>query len=264
MTDYIGRHHRRVGRNGRDTGEALTNNTINFINSTFHSSPTYRVMEVESNKYTDVKEMEARVVEVERLGSLREIILRPTYSLEIGMYTRFDGDTWMLIDKYGGTGSTSVKMLAIRTNQFLRWNDENGDFREFNCVASATDLGSKSKQSKNEIEWNKYDVRLPVGQLFVSVELNEYTRDIGLNHRFIFGRNAYEITGIDDMTMSDDEGYGIIQFTAKITTKRAQDDFESGIADNKYGDIYYSEEENTSNGITSDKDENDMNGGRLW
>lgn len=267
---YLDRYKRRVRRSGEDVGEALTNNTIEFIDSTFHASSTYRVMSVESSKY-DIDEIDGRVVQVERLGSLREIILRPTKSLEVGMYIEIDDEWFLLIDKYGGTGSTSIKMLAIKINESLKWRDENqynnyiknkdnddyidNDFHEFKCVASATDLGSKSKQSKNEIEWNKYDVRLPVGQLFVSVEKNKHTEKIDLNDRFIFGRNVYEIVGIDDITLVDDEGYGIIQYTVKITTRRNRDDFINGIAENTYG-------EQIDDDIDSENGED--GGDRLW
>ncbi len=241
-----------MSRNGeiKNVGDAYTQNTIAFIESTFHASPTYKVMKVDSSVYTDITEMDGRVVEIERLGTLREIVLRPTKNLEIGMSVKIDDEWFLLIDKYGGTGSTSIKMLAIKINETLRWRDEeqnkiwlenkdnpsyvDNDYYSFKCVASATDLGSKSKQSKNEIEWNKYDVRLPVGQLFVSVEKNDITEEIGLNHRFIFGRNVYEITGIDDITTVNDDGNGIIQYTAKITTKRSEDDFNKNIAVNKY------------------------------
>ena len=265
--DYYEKYIKRLKSIGNNVGEAYHNNTINFIEKTFNASSTYRVMDIESNnpKYSHIKKMDGRVVEVERLGTLREIILRPTKNLEIGMYAKIDDEWFLLIDKYGGTGSTAIKMLAIKINQQLRWYDEDGVLREFKCVASATDLGSKARQSKNEIEWNKYDVRLPVGQLFVSVEKNEYTEKIGLNHRFIFGRNVYEVTGIDDITTTNNEGYGIIQFTVKITTKSSKDDFEKQIAHNDY-QVNTSESE--SNGIslaTSDANEEEKDkGGRLW
>lgn len=261
-SNYLDKYRKRLQRYGDNVGDAYSKNTISFIESTFHASPTYRIMEVESSAYPNLKEMDGRVVEVERLGTLREIILRPTESLEIGMSVKIDDEWFMLIDKYGGTGSTSIKMLAIKINEGLRWYDNKGELQDFKCVASATDLGSKSKQSKNEIEWNKYDVRLPIGQLFVSVEKNEVTERIGLNHRFIFGRNVYEVTGIDDITTVNDDGYGIIQYTVKITTKQDEDDFERNIAHNKYSEE--SEQTiNTFNTLSSVKENGDK-GGRLW
>jgi hypothetical protein len=252
---YIDKYRRRITRTGNDVGEAYKNNTIAFIEATFHKAPTFRVMEVDAYYLPETIEMDARVVEIERLGTLREVILRPSDSLEVGTYVKFDGDTWLLFDKYGGTGATNIKLLAIKCNRQIKWKDKDGNVKEYSCNASATDLGSKSKQSKNEIEWNKYDVRLPLGQLFISMESNPDTSSIKLNQRFVFGRNVYEVTGIDDVTSIDDEGRGIIQLTVKITTQR-DGDFVDGIAVNEYktdGDIVAP--------ITQEDKEDE---GRLW
>lgn len=235
MSSYLDRARRKTAKHGNNSGESISNSTINFINSEFANASTFRVMDVSSSRGLDKdkKKMDARVVQIDRMGSLREILLRPSESLEIGTYVSFDGDDWLITDKHGGTGTTSVKLTSIRTNNVLKWYDEDSELHEIRCVASATDLGSKSKQSKNEIEWNKHDVRLPVGQLFISVELNDSTEMIGLNHRFIFGKSVYEVTGIDDMTLTEDD-YGIIQFTVKLTTKDHRDDFDNGIAYNRF------------------------------
>jgi hypothetical protein len=263
------KYKRRVHRNGKDVGESLTNNTIAFIESTFTASPTYRRMNVfrtnKDTKLVETFEMDARVVEIERLGTIREILLRPNESLDVGTYVEFDNDTWLLYDKYGETGSTSVKLLAIKCNRKAKWIGRDGETKIYNCVASATDIGSKAKQSKNEIEWNKYDVRLPLGQLFMSLEYNEDTKDIRLNDRFIFGRNVYEVTGVDDISSVNEDGYGLIQFTIKITTIRENDDFQSGIAENIYNiedgeqptETTPTEDDTVDEGETGD-------GGMLW
>ncbi|AYP68252.1 hypothetical protein PQE75_gp227 [Bacillus phage vB_BcoS-136] len=264
MSDHIERYRRRVSRNGNDVGEAYKNNTIAFIEATFHSSPTFRRMKVNSYQFPEIKEIDARVVEVERMGSLREAVLRPSQYLDVGAYVHFDDEDYIVFDRHGGTGATNNKLTLARCNRHLKWYDQEGNLQDMLCVASATDLGSKSKQSKNELEWNKYDVRLPVGQLFVFVEINEATKKIDLNDRFIFGRNAYEVTGIDDITAINQDGYGIIQLTIKITTKTAKDDFENGIAFNEYKTDVPNEE--TEVGIMSDNtNETDNKGsGRLW
>jgi hypothetical protein len=272
MSDYLDKYKRRVGRNGNDVGEVYKNNTIAFIEATFHASPTFRVMEVNSTQLPEIKEIDARIVEVERMGSLREAILRPSQFLDVGAYVHFDEEDYIVFDRYGGTGATNVKLLLARCNRQLKWYDENGNFNDLLCVASATDLGSKSKQSKNEIEWNKYDVRLPLGQLFVFVEINELTKDIKLNQRFIFGRNAYEVTGIDDITAINADGYGILQLTVKIAPAKEKDDFENGIAHNSYRvetpldtEVETIQPMNKMMTTTTEtKKDEGKNGGRLW
>lgn len=229
---FSDKYRKRLTRNGDDVGEVYNNNTIAFIESTFSSSPTFRILDVVSTEFPDIKKMDARVIEVERLGSLREILFRHKQGLNVGTYVKFDGDTWLIFDKWGSI-ATGLKVMVEKCNRTIKWS-RNGNVRELDCIASATPLGSKANQGKNEIEWNKYDVRLPMGQLFCFVELNNYTREIELNQRFIFGSNVYEVVGIDDTTSVDTsvnpKGYGILSLTLNITTKRANDDFENRIA----------------------------------
>ena len=225
----------RIRRNGENVGDAYNNNTIALIESTFHASPTFRVIGVSSTEMPLVTEMDARVVEVERMGSLREILFRPTdESLNVGAKVIFDGETWLIFDKFGKN-----KALAEACNRMLKWRDRDGSLIEVDCIASAMDLGSKAKQSRNEIEWNKYDVRLPLGQLFVFAELTDETKKIRLNDRFVFGAKVYEVVGIDDTTTVSRSGFGVIQLVVKVTTIKEEDDFVNGIALNES----YEEEE---------------------
>lgn len=229
---YIDDYKRRVKNNGNDLGEAYDKNTTAFIEESFHASPTFRVLEVKSYEKPLITEMDARVIAVERMGTLREILFRPTSEgLNEGTYVKFDGFTWLIYDKFKG------KVTVAQCNRRLKWYDKNGNFFSLDCVASSTDLGSKAKQSKNELEWNKYDVSLPLGQLFVFVELRPETEEIQLGKRFIFGNKAYEVTGIDDTTVVREKGldaFGVLQLTVKITTIREEDDFVNKIAYNKY------------------------------
>jgi hypothetical protein len=255
MADYIEKYRNRLNRNGADLGEAYNNNTIAFIESTFHASPTFRVMGVKSIEKPHITEMDARVVEVERMGTLREVLFRPTSEgLNEGTYVTFDGHTWLIFDKFGQN-----KALVEQCNRQLKWYDRNGVLHSIDCIASSQDLGSKAKQSKNEIEWNKYDVRLPLGQLFVFVELRPETEKIDLGHRFVFGRKVYEVTGIDDTTIVRENGdnvYGVLQLTVKVTTIKEEDDFENRIAYNIYDD--------TSTVAPTEGDTSTGEGGRIW
>jgi hypothetical protein len=69
MSNHIDKYKRRLGRNGDDVGKVYDNNTIAFIEATFHASPTFRVLEVKSTELTHITEIDARVVEVERMGT---------------------------------------------------------------------------------------------------------------------------------------------------------------------------------------------------
>jgi hypothetical protein len=69
---------------------------------------------------------------------------------------------------------------------------------------------------------------------------------------------VYEVFGIDETTLVDKSGFGVIQFTVKISTKHNKDDFETGIAYDKYEVI----EPEPIQGIASTSD--DEEGGRIW
>lgn len=230
MSNHIDKYKARLNPFGTNIGQAFTSNTTNFMENAFTESPTYRRMGVSGTEYPDLLEIDGRAIEVERMGSLREVLFRPlSDGLNIGTYLTFDNETWLIFDRFGKS-----KALVAQCNRKLRWRDSKDILHEVECIASASDLGSKSKQSKNEIEWNKFDVRLPLGQLFVFVELTEQTSKIGLNDRFIFGRKVFEVTGLDDTTTVNRNGHGLLQLTIKVTTIREEDDFENGIAQNFY------------------------------
>jgi hypothetical protein len=252
MGEHIDKYRRRLQRNGNNVGEVYANNTIAFIEATFASSPTFRVVGVSSFEKPDVNEIDARVVEVERMGSLREILFRPSsVGLNVGTYITFDNETWLIFDKFGKN-----KVLVEQCNRTLKWRDKDNSIIEVNCIASSMDLGSKAKQSKNEIEWNKFDVRLPLGQLFVFVELNNFTHKIKLNQRFIFGSKVYEVVGIDDTTSINKSGFGVLQLTVKVDTIKEEDDFENRIALNRYDDV--------STVIPTEGNSETGEGGSIW
>lgn len=252
---YLDKYKNRLGRKGNNVGEVYANNTIAFIEATFSDAPTFRVLEVVSRQYPEITEIDARVVEVERMGTLREVLFRPYQGLNIGTFVKFDGFTWLIFDQWGDKDSTKYVALVEKCNRTIKWQDKDGVIHELDCIASQSPLGSKAGQGKNDIEWNKYDVSLPTGQLFVFVERNDLTDSIQMNQRFIFGRNAYEVFGIDDTSFVDKNGYGIIQLLVKIDVKRDADDFTNRIAFNSY--------ETSVADVTNTSDTGDT-GGNIW
>lgn len=267
MSDYIKRYRNRTLRRGKDAGEFYENNTIAYIESTFADSPTFRVLKVNSTEFPNIQEIDARVVEVERMGSLREILFRPKQYLNIGTYVEFDNRTWIVSDAWGDTSFTS-KVLIQRCNQKLKfaisedWADDglvdDSKIFETYCVSSQSPLGSKATQGKADIGFNQYSVMLPTGQLFVYLEKNSATETIKLNKRLIFGSSVYEVYGVDDTSLTNENGFGIIQLTIKLTTSRDSDDFKNQIAFNGV------EKENLKDSISHIEKEEEDKGGRLW
>lgn len=264
MSNYINRYKNRLKRNGNDDGEVYANNTIAFMEATFHASPSFRVLKVKSVERPEITEIDARVVEVERMGTLREVLFRPKQYLNVGAYVEFDGSMWIVSDLWGDKDFTN-RALIQKCNHQLRWstfsdwkdadgNVDNSKIINLPCLASQSPIGSKATQGRLDIPYNRYDVTLPDGQLFVYIERNDYTKEIKLNQRFIFGKSVYEVYGIDDVSLTNSNGFGIIQFLVKVTTAKDTDDFTNQVAFNKTED---SAVENKSTDNSSD-------GGRIW
>ena len=232
---YLERYQNRVNADGKSVGESLKNNTLNFIDKKFKDAPTYRLAKVyKNNDFTNYSEIDTRVLEINRMGSLRTILLRPSKNLDIGNTLFFDGNYWLVYDKYGSV-EDNVKLTVSKINSNLKWIDANDKVCTVPCVSSSSYLGSKSRVNSNNIDYNMFDVRLPTGQIMVFAEINKETKKIDLNHRFIFGRRVYEVTGIDDVSMVDDNYYGVLQFTLEMTIIQSDNDnFETGIAYNEY------------------------------
>lgn len=259
----------RTSARGNNLRSRYENDTENFVNTNFADAPTYRVIDV-YQEYESLGQYEARVNMIERMGNIRNILLRPSYDLKIGNMTRFEGRTWIIFDKYGHIDS-GVKLTAMRTNHSLQWEDADKIHHMIRCYASSSDIGSKSKQNRATIEYNKYDVRLPYGQLYVFIETNKDTVKIDLNHRFIINKIPYEVIGVDNTTQVEDN-YGMIQFTVKRTTLHDKDDLELGIAYNSY---FISEQEDETEvierqALETSKEEDFENevtergGGMIW
>ena len=219
--------------------------TKSFILDNFDDSPTYR--EIDVHEYEEsIGTFGVRVNMIERMGNIRSIILKPDEDLNVGNMAMFEDRTWLIFDKFGHR-DTGVKLTAMRTNYNLKWIDRDGILNTKRCYASSSDIGSKSKQSRASIEYNKYDVRLPFGQLYIFIETTDATEKIDLNQRFIINNIVYEVIGVDNTThvedrriVDEDTGekefykYGIIHYTVKRVTTHPKDDFELGIAYNDY------------------------------
>lgn len=248
MSDYLDRYSKKISQSGSSISDSISTNTTQYIQSKFKDSTTYRRAKYYHRK-NDVEfrnEIDIRALDIRRMGNIRNVLLRPTESLDIGYTLIFDENEWLIYDKYG-SAENHLKLEVAKINDRLVWIDANGILIDLPCVSGTTYIGSKSRQNRYDIETNTYDVRLPAGQIFVFAEYNRDTKTLDLNQRFIFGRKVYEIVGIDDVTSVESDGYGIVQFTMKLTTIIDGDDFISGIAVNNY-----------------DVEEGSSGGGGLW
>lgn len=256
-SDYINKYKNRLGRNGNNNGDVFMQNTISFIESTFADSPTYRLVQVDSSQFTDIKQMDVRVEFVETMGTLKDLLFKPYEGLNIGTYVNFDNDTWLLFDQWGDRNQYKYRARVTKCNRQLKWIDKDGVTQSIWCNASQTPLGAKSRQDRDNINYNTFDVDMPSGRLYVFAEKNTLTETVHMNQRFVFGNRVYEVVGVDDMTYVDKDGYGVMQFQFALTTIRDGDDFTNGIALNEYDTTIQPEQKIVD-------PNNQGNGGRIW
>lgn len=230
MTSYIDRYRKRVNQDASNIGEALKFRSQDYYNRKFIENPNYRKAIVSSYEYPDIKEIDIHTTSIERMGGIKNIIFRPNQELGYGSYLKFDKSTWLIYDMFKNTVAT--KAIVQECNSFLRWTDSAGNFYEKPCYTGASDLGSKAKQSRSEVAWNKYDVRLASGQLFCYVEKDPNSESIEIDQRLIFGDRVYKVVGYDATTLTNIDGFGVVYFVLQLTPKRESDDFVLGVADN--------------------------------
>lgn len=259
MFETLKEYTERTTAHGNSLRERYERDTDRFIMESFENSPTYREIEV-YEKGEPMGKKGVRVNMIERMGNIRNILLKPGDDLWVGNMARFEDRTWLLYDKFG-YHEVGVKMTAMRTNHVLKWYAKNGDLRAVRCYASSSDIGSKSKQSRADIEYNKYDVRLPYGQLYIFIEATDLLKEIDINHRFMINGIPYEVVGLDNTTHVEDN-YGIVQYTVKRTVYHPKDEYELDIA---YNDYKYDELKDEDLIKTDSKDDDESGrGGTIW
>lgn len=240
--DYLELYDKRIKSDGANVGESLRQNTLNFKEKKFKDATTYRRANVYRNKGTlsEIKdEVDIRVIEIDRQGSLRNILFKPHVEYKVGNIIEFDNSQWLAYDTYGSTVD-DIKLRVSRINDTLKWRDKNGKLQEVPCITSTSYLGSGSKSNDTGLTYNIFDVRLPIGKILMFAELNELTTEIKTGQRFICGKRVYKVEHVDDISIVDKDYYGVLQISLNLDLEYNKfDDFENGIA---YNDIWQNQE----------------------
>ena len=245
--DYLELYNKRIMRDGDNVGDALRENTHNFKNKKFKDSTTYRLSKVYTNMGTDEEsfdEVDIRVIEIDRQGALRNILFRPKEERKVGNIIEFDDTLWLAYDIYGSTVD-DIKLRVSKVNDIMKWKDKSGKIHEIPCITSTSYLGSGSKSNDTGLTYNIFDVRLPIGKIFMFVELNKLTTEVELGQRFICGKKVYKVQHVDDISIVDSNYYGVLQITLALDLEyNEKDDFINGIA---FNDIWGNTNESSGN-----------------
>ncbi|WP_440118459.1 hypothetical protein [Paenibacillus sp. QZ-Y1] len=144
-------------------------------------------------------------------------------SIESGELVYWNDDYWLITEAKPHTEIISQGTME-RCNQTLKWIDDNGDIQAHPTVFYY------NARSNFGIEEGKV-MNLPAGRRQTVVQLNEHTRKLKRDDRFIFGSEVFKV--IDDDYVSDE---GLVNLSLQSDQiDPVKDNLELGIADyNRY------------------------------
>lgn len=149
------------------------------------------------------------------------------YHPEIGTRYKFDNNIWIVYSTDNIKTDTSA-VYVRRCNNTMNMQDEYGNIHREPCYIDY-------KVTENQI-FRNYSIDVPSGRIWIQCQLNDYTKNINVNNRFIFGSDAYKIrerSRFDRRYTFEDSSVRYISFYADYDNLDANDNIELGIANYK-------------------------------
>lgn len=172
----------------------------------------------------------------------RELIFQDIdYNAKLGNYYRFNNAYWLTVN-LDELNRTSKNIIVHRCNNVLKWKDSSGALYSYPCFL-AYDVTAASPRVDN-------NVITPNNRIIVTVQANENTLGLKVNHRFIFGDRPFKIIGYNNYMIDTIDGkQSIMYIQTQLDEISPYDDFEKGIAYNTYIIDETPEEVEGKNGI---------------
>lgn len=199
-------------RRSKDSSNSYRETTKEFLNSSFDNSPTY-----DPNVKINGTTIGARVIEGKD-SFYKKLLFKPPAKYDIGSLVEIKGELWLMSD------FVVQEFIPKAMLQYCNNSLNLGTTIEPLIVPV---IISRSDLVKFDVEDNRHDVNIMQGAVYVFAQLNEISKGIGINKRFVLGSQAYQVVGIDDLTYSKN-GIGLIRFSMKLVSKSEKDDFNSG------------------------------------
>lgn len=153
------------------------------------------------------------------------------YHPDIGTRYRFDDNIWIVFSADNIKTDTSA-VYVRRCNNTMNTQDEYGNIHKEPCYIDY-------KVTENQI-FRNYSIDVPSGRIYVQCQLNQYTKDINVNDRFIFGSDPYKVrqrSKFDRRNTFDDKSAKYVSFYADYDNLDENDNIKLGIAN--YREYYY-------------------------
>lgn len=146
------------------------------------------------------------------------------YHPELGTRYRFDDNIWICYS----TDNIKTDTAAIyvrRCNNTMNTQDKYGNIHEEPCYIDY-------KVTENQV-FRNYSIDVPSGRIQIQVQLNEWTKNINVNDRFIFGDDAYKIrerSRFDRRNTFSKDSVRYISFYADYDNLSPDDNIDLGVA----------------------------------
>lgn len=148
--------------------------------------------------------------------------------LPIGAKINTMGSTWIVVDP-SNISSVVVNAVIARCNATYNSYDYYGN------IIIEPIVVEKYTMSNNDND-NSINLVLMDGYFNITCQLNDNTKNLGINKRIILGDKPYHITGFTDFIQEftgDRKNIHIMTFTARIDEPTESDDLTIGIAGGK-------------------------------
>ncbi len=152
----------------------------------------------------------------------KSLIFNVGYDAQMGRRYKYFDNIWLTVntEEYGHPTNNCI---IRRCNNYLTFQDESGGLHKEPCVID-------SSLKYGNIYYNN-SVDIPQGSVKIWLQLNEYTKDIKINNRFILGYSeVYRVKTVlnylSDHTF-DEEGSPLIELDMQLDTIQVGDDFKN-------------------------------------
>jgi hypothetical protein len=217
---YLDSWKSKLNKQGGNIANSLKNTAKQSVLASFEDSPAYKLITI-NGVSTGVR------IEKGKLSNEMTLLFKPGTVVDIGSLCVIDTVNWLVMDSQKDEIYPKAKISLC--NETFKWKDQVGTVFLYPCVA--TNL----RYITREIDSNRNNISTLEGGLYIYSQQNSTTLTLKPRQRFIFGSQVYHISGIDDITFTDSNNVGAIQFTLMLTEKNDEkDDFVNQIADNSH------------------------------
>lgn len=146
------------------------------------------------------------------------------YKPKIGTRYRFDNNIWIVFSTDNVKTDTS-SVYVRRCNNTMNIQDKYGNIHREPVYIDY-------KVTENQI-FRNYSIDVPSGRIYFQCQLNDYTKNIDVNDRYIFGGDVYKIrekSAFDRRYTFEEESCRIMSFYADYDNIGENDNKELGVA----------------------------------